>query len=70
MLGVEPRRYGDYATKSYLKTKNEEAYSHVFITHYPDEERPAARPLRTSPCYERMKDLGGSFWSKIWMGKT
>ena len=23
MLGVEPRRYGDYATKSYLKTKNE-----------------------------------------------
>ena len=57
MLGVEPRRYGNYATKSYLKAKNEEAYSHVFITHYPDEERPAARPLRTSPCYERMKNL-------------
>jgi len=49
MLGVEPRRYGNYATKSYLKAKNEEAYSHVFIVHYPDEERPAARPLRTSP---------------------
>ena len=32
MLGVEPRRYGDYATKSYLKAKNEEAYSHVFIS--------------------------------------
>ena len=25
MLGVEPRRYGNYATKSYLKAKNEEA---------------------------------------------
>ena len=36
MLGVEPRRYGNYATKSYLKAKNEEAYSHVFIVHYPD----------------------------------
>ena len=70
MLGVEPRRYGNYATKSYLKAKNEEAYSHVFIVHYPDEERPAARPLRTAPCYERMKNLRSCFWSKIWMGKT
>ncbi len=65
MLGVEPRRYGNYVTKSYLKTKNEEAYSHVFITHYPDEERPAARPLRTSPCYERMKNLGAVFGQKF-----
>ena len=32
MLGVEPRSYGDYATKSYLKAKNEEAYNHVFIS--------------------------------------
>ena len=65
MLGVEPRRYGNYATKSYLKAKNEEAYSHVFIVHYPDEERPAARPLRTSPCYERMKNLGAVFGQKF-----
>ena len=65
MLGVEPRRYGNYATKSYLKAKNEEAYSHVFITHYPDEERPAARPLRTAPCYERMKNLGAVFGQKF-----
>ena len=42
MLGVEPRRYGNYATKSYLKAKNEEAYSHVFIVHFPDEDRGAA----------------------------
>jgi dimethylglycine dehydrogenase len=65
MLGVEPRRYGDYCSKSYLKAKNEEAYSHVFIVHYPDEERPAARPLRTAPCYERMKDLGAVFGQKF-----
>ena len=57
MLGVEPRRFGDYATKSYLKEKNEEAYNHVFKVHYPDEERGAARELRTSPCYDRMKNL-------------
>ena len=65
MLGVEPRRYGSYATKSYLKEKNEEAYRNVFIIHYPDEERSAARPLRTAPCYERMKKLGAVFGQKF-----
>ena len=61
MLGVDPRRFGDYATKSYLIEKNEEAYANVFTVHYPDEERPAARPLRTAPCYERLKNMGGVF---------
>ena len=61
MLGVDPRRFGPYATKSYLIKKNEEAYADVFAIHYPDEERPAARPLRTSPCYDRMKERGAVF---------
>jgi dimethylglycine dehydrogenase len=65
MLGVEPRRFGDYATKKYLIEKNEEAYSHVFIIHYPDEERSAARPLRTAPCYERMRERGAVFGQKF-----
>ena len=65
MLGVEPRRFGDYATKSYLIEKNEEAYAHVFEIHFPDEERPAARPLRTAPCYERMRDKGAVFGQRF-----
>ena len=65
MLGVEPRRYGDYATKSYLIEKNEEAYANVFSTHYPDEERAAGRPLRQAPCYDRLKDLGAVFGQKF-----
>ena len=65
MLGVEPRRFGDYATKNYLIEKNEEAYSSVFVIHYPDEERPAGRPLRTAPCYERMRDMGAVFGQKF-----
>ncbi len=65
MLGVEPRRFGDYATKDYLIEKNEEAYAHVFVTHYPDEERPAARPLRTAPCYGRLKNMGAVFGQKF-----
>ncbi len=63
MMGVDPRRFGPYATKGYLKVKNEEAYSNVFTPHYPDEERSAARPLKTTPCYSRMKDLGAVFGS-------
>ena len=65
MLGVDPRRYGDYATKSYLIRKNEEAYRNLFTVHYPDEEREDARPLRTAPCYDRLKDLGAVFGQKF-----
>ena len=65
MLGVDPRRFGDYATKSYLIKKNEEAYANVFTTHHPDEEREAGRPLRQAPCYDRLKDLGAVFGQKF-----
>ena len=64
MLGVDPRRYGDYANFAYLKAKNEEAYANVFTIHYPDEERPAGRPLRQAQCYDRMKNLGAVFGQK------
>jgi dimethylglycine dehydrogenase len=63
MMGVDPRRFGPYASEGYLKTKNEEAYANVFTVHYPDEERSAARPLKTAPCYDRMKALGAVFGS-------
>jgi dimethylglycine dehydrogenase len=63
MMGVDPRRFGPYASLGYLRQKNEEAYAKVFTIHYPDEERAAARPLKQSPCYERMKALGAVFGS-------
>ncbi len=63
MLGVDPRRFGSYAQTGYLRAKNEEAYAKVFTVHYPDEERAACRPLRRTPCYDRMKELGAVFGS-------
>lgn len=63
MMGVDPRRFGPYATRGYLKQKNEEAYAKVFSVHYPDEERIAARPLKRAPNYDRMKALGAVFGS-------
>ncbi|MWD26329.1 FAD-dependent oxidoreductase [Aquicoccus sp. SCR17] len=61
MASLDPRRYGSWMTTDYAVTKNEEAYEHVYILHHPDEERPAARPLRTAPCYDRMKARGAQF---------
>ena len=61
MMGVDPRRFGPYATRGYLRQKNEEAYRNVFTVHFPDEERPAGRPLKTSPCHDRLKRLGAVF---------
>lgn len=61
MMGVDPRRFGPYAARGYLREKNEEAYRNVFTTHFPDEERAAAAPLKTAPCYARMKALGAVF---------
>jgi dimethylglycine dehydrogenase len=63
MMGVDPRRFGPYATRGYLKVKNEEAYANVFTPHYPEEERAAARPLKRTAIYDRMKDLGAVFGS-------
>ena len=61
MAALDPKRYGSWMTTEYAVQKNEECYSHVFILHHPDEEREAARPLRTSPAYDRQKAKGAQF---------
>ena len=61
MASLDPKRYGDWMTTEYGARKNEECYEHVYILHHPDEERPACRPLRTAPCYDRMKEAGAQF---------
>ncbi|WP_226783133.1 GcvT family protein [Oceaniglobus trochenteri] len=61
MASLDPKRFGSWMTTEYAMKKNEEAYEHVYILHHPDEERPAARPLKTAPCYDRMKARGAQF---------
>ncbi|MEM6890864.1 MAG: FAD-dependent oxidoreductase [Pseudomonadota bacterium] len=61
MASLDPKRYGSWMTTEYAARKNEEAYEHVYILHHPDEERPACRPLRTSPAYDRQKARGAQF---------
>jgi dimethylglycine dehydrogenase len=61
MASLDPKRYGRWMTTEYAARKNEECYSHVYILHHPDEERAAARPLKTAPSYDRMKAHGAQF---------
>ncbi|MDP3862610.1 MAG: FAD-dependent oxidoreductase [Phaeovulum sp.] len=61
MASLDPKRYGSWMTTEYAARKNEECYEHVFVLHHPDEERPACRPLRTSPAYDRQKARGAQF---------
>jgi dimethylglycine dehydrogenase len=63
MLAVDPRRFGAYAGKRYVVKKNEETYRSVFTIHFPDEERPDARPAKTSPIYDRL-DRMGAVWGQ------
>ena len=61
MASLDPKRYGSWITSEYACRKNEECYEHVYVLHHPDEEREACRPLRTAPCYDRMKSRGAQF---------
>ncbi len=61
MASLDPKRFGNWMTTEYAMRKNEECYEHVYILHHPDEEREACRPLRTTPCYDRLKERGAQF---------
>jgi len=61
LWALDPRRFGSWTTREYSRRKNIEAYEHVYVLHYPDEEREAARQLRTAPCYDRMKMRNARF---------
>ncbi|MCX7057926.1 MAG: FAD-dependent oxidoreductase [Proteobacteria bacterium] len=52
--GMDVARYGDWATLAYTNAKVRENYSRRFRIRFPNEELPAARPLRTTPIYEKL----------------
>jgi dimethylglycine dehydrogenase len=52
---MDVARYGDWATLAYTNAKVRENYSRRFSIRFPNEELPAARPLRTTPVYEKLQ---------------
>ncbi len=53
---MDVARYGDYATLAYTNSKVRENYSRRFRITFPNEELPAARPLLTTPIYDRLTE--------------
>ncbi len=58
---MDVARFGDWATIAYTNAKVRENYSRRFRIRFPNEELPAARPLRTTPIYDRLQAQGGVF---------
>jgi 4-methylaminobutanoate oxidase (formaldehyde-forming) len=62
---LDLRRFGNnYASQKYTVARTVETYSKYYDIHYPNEERETMRPLRLSPAYYRLKELGASFGEK------
>jgi len=58
---MDVARFGDWATTAYTNAKVRENYSRRFRIRFPNEELPAARPLRMTPIYDRLAAKGAVF---------
>ena len=62
---MDSRRFGaHYASRDYALARSVEVYSTYYDVKYPGHEREAGRPLRLSPAYPRLADLGAAFGEK------
>jgi dimethylglycine dehydrogenase len=52
--GMDVARYGDWTTLAFTNAKVRENYSRRFSIQFPNEELTAARPLRTTPIYDKL----------------
>jgi dimethylglycine dehydrogenase len=64
LWSLDRRRYTAYATTSYTVAKAIEVYQNEYASSFPYEERPAGRPLWTSPLYETLKTKGARFGAR------
>ncbi len=62
---MDIRRFGAaYRSQAYTLARSIENYATYYDIHYPNEERQASRPLRTSPTYDDLARLGAVFGEK------
>jgi glycine cleavage system aminomethyltransferase T/glycine/D-amino acid oxidase-like deaminating enzyme len=62
---MDSRRFGrHYTSREYTLARTHEVYSTYYDVKYPGHERSAGRPLRCSPIYSRLKDMGAAFGEK------
>ena len=62
---MDIRRFGrQYRSQAYTLARATEVYATYYDIKYPNHERQAGRPLRLSPAYQRLTELGASFGEK------
>ena len=61
VFAMDVARFGDWATPAYTNVKVRENYSRRFSIRFPNEELPAARPLCTTPVYDKLAAAGAQF---------
>ena len=62
---MDSRRFGRaYSSREYTLARTYEVYSTYYDVKYPGHERSAGRPLRVSPLYSRLEELGAAFGEK------
>ncbi|HEY4887490.1 MAG TPA: FAD-dependent oxidoreductase [Candidatus Dormibacteraeota bacterium] len=62
---MDSRRFGrHYTSREYTLARTREVYSTYYDVKYPGHERSAGRPLRVSPIYPRLSELGAAFGEK------
>ena len=62
---MDSRRFGrHYVSRQYTLERTIEVYSTYYDVKYPGHERQAGRPLRLSPAYPRLSELGATFGEK------
>ena len=64
LWSFDRRRYTNYADQAYTAAKAVEVYRNEYAPAFPDEERPAGRPRRTSPLYDRLAAKGARFGAR------
>lgn len=70
VFGMDVARFGNFAcNERYLAETTRQFYARRFAMTYPNEELPAGRPLKTSPCYDGLKSRGAHF-GQIWGMET
>jgi 4-methylaminobutanoate oxidase (formaldehyde-forming) len=62
---MDSRRFGrQYSSREYTLARTVEGYASYYDVKYPGHERRAGRPLRLSPVYPRLQELGAEFGEK------
>jgi glycine cleavage system T protein len=62
---MDSRRFGAaYRSRGYALDRTREIYETYYDVKYPGHERSAGRPLRLSPAYARLQELGAAFGEK------